>query len=98
MKRIDIEKELKKESDRFAPDPLDKIKTAARAENLLPYDTEQNSEVYTQGNTAVIAKNKRKTIWLFTAFASVVVCLILILSFSLPLGMNKPINTTRIKH
>ena len=96
MKRIDIEKELKKESDRFAPDPLDKIKTAARAENLLPYDTEQNSEVYTQGNTAVIAKNKRKTIWLFTAFASVVVCLILILSFTLPFGRNKPFNPTHL--
>ena len=95
MKR-NIEKELKKESDRFSPDPIDKIKTAARAENLLPYDIEQNSEVSTQGNTAVIAKNKRKTIWLFTAFASVVVCLILILSFTLPFGRNKPFNPTRL--
>ena len=96
MKRIDIEKKLKKESGRFAPDPIVKIKTMARAENLLPCDSERNSEVYSQGNTAVIAKNKRKTIWLFTAVASVVVCLILILTFTLPFRKNKPFNPTRL--
>ena len=96
MKQIDIKRELKKESDRFAPDPIVKIKTAARAENLLPYDAQQNSEVYTQGNSAVIAKNKRKTIWLFTVFASVIGCLILILSLTLPSERNKPFTPTRL--
>ena len=96
MKQKDIEKRLKNEAVQFAPDPLDKIKTAARAENLLPYDCERNSEVYSQGNTAVMAKSKRKTIWLFTAITSIIVCFILILSFTLNFGRNKPFNPTRI--
>ncbi len=95
MKRINIEKELKNEAERFTPNPLDKIKMAARAENLLPNVDEQTSEVYNQGNTAVIAKNKRKTVWLVTAFASVIACLILILSLTLPFGMN-PYNPTHL--
>ena len=96
MKRKDIEKKLKIEADQFIPDPLDKIKMAARAENLLPYDSELNSEVYSQGNTAVMAKSKRKVIWPFTAFASIIVCFILILSFTLNFGRNKPFNPNRI--
>ena len=96
MKRKDIEKKLKIEAEQFIPDPLDKIKMAARAENLLPYDSERNSEVYSQGNTAVMAKSKRKAIWPFTAFASIIVCFILILSFTLNFGRNKPFNPTRI--
>ena len=96
MKQKDIEKRLKNEAKQFAPDPLEKIKMAARAENLLPYDSEHNSEVYSQGNTAVMAKSKRKTIWSFTAFASIIVCFILILSFTLNFGRNKPFNPTRI--
>ena len=96
MKRKDIEKKLKIEAEQFIPDPLDKIKMAARAENLLPYDSERNSEVYSQGNTAVMAKSKRKAIWSFTAFASIIVCFILILSFTLNFGRNKPFNPTRI--
>ena len=96
MKQKDIEKKLKNEADQFAPDTLDKIKTAARAENLLPYDSEHNSEVYGQGNTAVMAKSKRKTVWLFTAITSIIVCFILILSFTLNFGRNKPFNPTRI--
>ena len=96
MKQKDIEKRLKNEAEQFAPDPLDKIKTAARTENLLPYDPEHNSEVYSQGNTAVMAKSKRKTIWLFTAITSIIVCFILILSFTLNFGRNKPFNPTRI--
>ena len=96
MKRKDIEKKLKIEAEQFIPDPLDKIKMAARAENLLPYDSERNSEVYSQGNTAVIAKSKRKAIWSFTAFASIIVCFVLILSFTLNFGRNKPFNPTRI--
>ena len=96
MKRKDIEKKLKIEAEQFTPDPLDKIKMAAQAENLLPYDSEINSEVYSQGNTAVMAKSKRKAIWPFTAFASIIVCFILILSFTLNFGRNKPFNPTRI--
>ena len=96
MKRKDIEKKLKIEAEQFMPDPLDKIKMAARAEKLLPYDSELNSEVYSQGNTAVMAKSKRKAIWPFTAFASIIVCFILILSFTLNFGRNKPFNPTRI--
>ena len=96
MKRKDIEKKLKIEAEQFIPDPLDKIKMAARAENLLPYDSEINSEVYSQGNTAVMAKSKRKAVWPFTAFASIIVCFILILSFTLNFGRNKPFNPTRI--
>ena len=96
MKRKDIEKKLKIEADQFIPDPLDKIKMAARAENLLPYDSELNSEVYSQGNTAVMAKSKRKAVWPFTAFASIIVCFILILSFTLNFGRNKPFNPNRI--
>ena len=61
MKRKDIEKKLKIEAEQFVPDPLDKIKMAARAENLLPYDSELNSEVYSQGNTAIMAKSRRHT-------------------------------------
>ena len=96
MKRKDIEKKLKIEAEQFIPDPLDKIKMAARAENLLPYDSELNSEVYSQGNTAVMAKSKRKAVWPFTAFASIIVCFILILSFTLNFGRNKPFNPNRI--
>ena len=96
MKRKDIEKKLKIEAEQFIPDPLDKIKMAARAENLLPYDSELNSEVYSQGNTAVMAKSKREAIWPFTAFASIIVCFILILSFTLNFGRNKPFNPNRI--
>ena len=96
MKRKDIEKKLKIEAEQFMPDPLDKIKMAARAENLLPYDSELNSEVYSQGNTAVMAKSKRKAVWPFTAFASIIVCFILILSFTLNFGRNKPFNPNRI--
>lgn len=96
MKRKDIEKKLKIEAEQFIPDPLDKIKMAARAENLLPYDSERNSEVYSQGNTAVMAKSKRKAIWPFTAFASIIVCFILILSVTLNFGRNKPFHPTRI--
>ena len=96
MKRKDIEKKLKIEAEQFMPDPLDKIKMAARAEKLLPYDSELNSEVYSQGNTAVMAKRKQKAIWSFTAFASIFVCFILILSFTLNFGTNNPLNPTRI--
>ena len=96
MKRKDIEKKIKIEAEQFIPDPLDKIKMAARAENLLPYDSERNSEVYSQGNTAVMAKSKRKAIWSFTAFASIIVCFILILSVTLNFGRNKPFHPTRI--
>ena len=96
MKRKDIEKKLKIEAEQFIPDPLDKIKMAARAENLLPYDSERNSEVYSQGNTAVMTKSKRKAIWSFTAFASIIVCFILILSVTLNFGRNKPFHPTRI--
>ncbi len=92
MKRRDVERELKNEAERFTPDPLDKIKIAAREEKLLPYD----AEVYGQGNAAVIGKNKRKIIWLLTAFASVIVCLILILSFTLNSGRDKPSNPIRL--
>ena len=96
MKQKDIEKKLKNEAEQFAPDPLDKIKAAARAENLLPYVSERNSEVYSQGNTAVTAKSKRKTIWLFTVITSAIVCFILITSFILYFGRNKPFNPTHI--
>ncbi len=96
MKQKDIKKRLKKEADQFAPDPLDKIKMAARADYLLPYDSERCSKEYNQGNTAVIAKSKRKTIWLFTAFMSMIVCFILILSFTLYFRKNKPFNPAQI--
>ena len=96
MKQKDIEKRLKNEAKQFAPDPLEKIKMAARAENLLPYDSEHNSEVYSQGNTAVMAKSKQKAIWLFPSITSIIVCIILILSFTLNFGRNKPFNPTRI--
>ena len=97
MKRINIEKELKKEAERFTPDPLDKIKIQARTENLLPYESDRDSAIYNHGNTAVIAKNKSKTARLI-AVAAVVVCLILILSFTLNINknVNNPINPTRI--
>lgn len=97
MKRINIEKELKKEAERFTPDPLDKIKIQARTENLLPYESDRDSAIYNRGNTAVIAKNKSKTARLI-AVAAVVVCLILILSFTLNINknVNNPINPTRI--
>ena len=45
MKRKDIEKKLKNEAERFSPDPLEKIKTAARAENLLPDEPEGDLNV-----------------------------------------------------
>ena len=95
MKRTDIEKKLKNEAERFTPDPLDKIKVAARAENLLPNDSECNPEVYNQGNTAVIAKNKRKTI-ILSVLASFLACLILVLSIVLNLGKDKPFNPTHV--
>lgn len=90
MERKDIEKGLKKEAERFTPDPLDQIKTAARAENLLPYDSEQTTETYRQGSAAVLAKNKRKSIWLLSAIASFIVCFVLILSLMLSFGGKKP--------
>ena len=96
MKQKDIEKRLKNEAEQFAPDPLDKIKTAARAENLLPYDSEHNSEVYSQGNTAVMAKSKRKTICVFTAITSFIVCFILTLSFIINFCRKKPFHPTHI--
>ena len=97
MKRINIEKELKKEAERFTPDPLDKIKIQARTENLLPYESDRDSAIYNHGNTAVIAKNKSKTARLIAA-AAIVLCLILILSFTLIINknVNNPINPTRI--
>ena len=97
MKRINIEKELKKEAERFTPDPLDKIKIQARTENLLPYESDRDSAIYNRGNTAVIAKNKSKTARLIAA-AAIVLCLILILSFTLIIDTNvdNPINPTRI--
>ena len=97
MKRINIEKELKKEAERFTPDPLDKIKIQARTENLLPYESDRDSAIYNHGNTAVIAKNKSKTARLIAA-AAIVLCLILILSFTLNINknVNNPINPTRI--
>ena len=97
MKRINIEKELKKEAERFTPDPLDKIKIQARTENLLPYESDRDSSIYNRGNTAVIAKNKSKTARLIAA-AAIVLCLILILSFTLIIdtNVNNPINPTRI--
>ena len=90
MKRKDIENRLRNEAAQFTPDPLDSIKITARSENLLPYD----SEVYSQGNTAVIGRSKRKTIRLFAAFAAVVVCLVLILSFALNFDIVLPNNLT----
>ena len=97
MKRINIEKELKKEAERFTPDPLDKIKVRARTENLLPYESERDSSIYNRGNTAVIAKSRRNTARLITV-AAIVLCLILILSFTLNINTNvdNPINPTRI--
>ena len=86
MKQKDIEKKIKNESDRYTPNLLDKIKTAARSENLLPYDSDLNLKVAEQGNTAVIAKNKRKAVWMFSAFASCILCLILVLTIVLNFG------------
>ena len=96
MKRKDIEKIIKIEAEQFIPDPLDKIKTAARAENLLPNNSSPGSEVYSHGNTAVMVKSKRKVIWSFTAFISIIVCCILILSFTLNFGRTKPFIPTPI--
>ena len=95
MKQKDIEKKLKTEAEQFAPDLLDKIKSAARGENLLPYVSENNSEEYSQGNTAVMAKSKRKAIGWFSCVA-VIVCLVLILSFIFYFGRNKPFNPAHI--
>ena len=71
-----LQKRLKAEADEFTPDPLEKIKCAAREENLLPAD-----EAYRQGNTAV--KVKRTAATLLTAFAAFALCLALILTFIL---------------
>ncbi len=90
MKQKDIEKRLKNEAEQFVPDPLEKIKTAAWAENLLPNDSDRNLELYCQGNTAVAAKSKRKTVLLFGVITSIIVCFVLILSFTLNTVGNKP--------
>ncbi|MDE6001833.1 MAG: hypothetical protein K2G96_05930, partial [Clostridia bacterium] len=95
MKRKYIEKELKTEAERCAPYSLDEIKRAARAENLLPHESEQDSEIYQQGNTVVKAKIQRKTLGLIAVFAAVIVCLILILSFTL-FGKKNSFNPSRI--
>ena len=95
MKRKNIEKKLKTEAERFSPDPLEKIKTAARAENLLPDEPEGDLNVYAQGNTAVLAKGKRKAVWLFTVFVSVLVGLIFIWSVAFNFGKNKPMDPPR---
>ena len=89
MKQKDIKKRLKKEAEQFASDPLDKIKLAARADYLLPYDSDRCLKEYSQGDTVVMAKSKRKTIWLFTAFTSIIVCFILIFSCNLKIRKKK---------
>ena len=94
MKQKDIRKKIKNEARQFMPDPLDRIKTAARAENLLPRDLEQNSAVYNRGNTAAIVKNKRGIVWLLTAFVAIAVCLALILPFTLHLDTDEPFDFT----
>ena len=94
MKQKDIRKRIKNEARQFTPDPLDRIKTAARAENLLPHDPEQNSAVYNRGNTAAMAKNKRGIVWLLTVFVAIAVCLALILPFTLHFGIDDPFDFT----
>ncbi len=96
MKQKDIEKRLKNEAEQFVPDPLEKIKTAAWTENLLPNDSDRNLELYCQGNTAVAAKSKRKPFLLFGVITSIIVCFVLILSFTLNTVGNKPLVPTDI--
>lgn len=90
MKQKDIEKRLKNEAERFAPDPLDKIKTAARAESLLPPDTEQKSDVYAQGNTAVKANSKRRAAAIIPSVLAAAACAIMILIIVLS-GRSSPL-------
>ena len=52
MKQKDIEKRLKNEAEQFVPDPLEKIKTAAWAENLLPNDSDRNLELRSEEHTS----------------------------------------------
>lgn len=80
MKRLNIEKKLKAESDEFSPDPLDKIKLAAYAENLLSKECERNANV--KISKAVKTKVKRKTVGFITAFGAVAACLFLILTLT----------------
>ena len=96
MKRKDIKNQLKRETKGFVPDPLDKIKRAAREENLLPDDSRRNSETYSQGNTAVMAKVKRKAVWSFAAVTSLVVCFTFIWSFVFKPDKNKPLEPANI--
>ncbi len=78
MKNNEIKKRLRAEADSRTPDPLDKIKAAARAEGLLP--REDSGEVIAQGGTAVKSKAKRNA-GVAAAAVALVLCVVLVCVF-----------------
>jgi len=87
MKRRDIEKQLKKEAREHTPEVYDRIVYSAKSKGLLSEETE-SAEIYSQGNTAVVAKSrKRLTVSAVTLFIVIVACL----AITLPLVLKTPV-------
>ena len=79
MKKSKIEKLLKAEANDM-PDPLNKIKTAAIAENLLP--EKQADGVCGRGNAAVKIKSNKKILSLAAAGVAIATAIALTLTFT----------------
>lgn len=83
MKRSDILKQLKNESDKFTPDPLEKIKRAAMAENLLPIEPAKTTLARRKRKAKNNAKTKRIAFGLSAALvAAAAACLAVIVPLS----------------
>ncbi len=96
MKRHDIEKQLKQEAQEHTPEIYDKILFSARSEGLLP-DGTANAEIRNGGNTAVLARNKKRVITGVAALlVAIVACLAVILPHVLRGGGGIPLNPTNI--
>ena len=92
MKKADIKKELKREAESFTPDPMDSIKAAARAQNLLPEEG-ADEEIYSRGGAAIKAR-KRTAVGIISSLAALLLCVALILIFVLKGGGSVPVVPT----
>ena len=78
MKRLNLKKQLKSESDRFVPDPFDKIAVAIDAEKLSTAKENGNSR-----RNAARTTRKKLGVGLGASFAAAVLCLAIVLPVTL---------------
>ena len=87
MKRLNIQKKLKSESNLYTPDLLDEIKAKAVSENLLSQDSHTSKPVSVNGSNSD-GRFKRKIWSIASSVCAVACCLVLVFCFVLGKGGN----------